>query len=97
MKEVNDLLNKTDPTKATGYDDIPPKLLKLGATELTPTITNLINQSIEKCRFPPALKKSELSRLYKNKDNLITGNYRPLSILPSLSKIFEKNIQQIIV
>ena len=32
VKEVNDLLNKTDPTKATGYDDIPPKL-KLGATE----------------------------------------------------------------
>ena len=90
VKEVNDLLNKTDPTKATGYDDIPPKLLKLGATELAPTITNLINRSIEKCRFPTALKKSELSPLYKNKDNLITGNYRPLSILPSLSKIFEK-------
>ena len=90
VTEVNDLLNKTDPTKATGYDDIPPKLLKLGATELAPTITNLINQSIEKCRFPTALNKSELSPLYKNKDNLITGNYRPLSILPSLSKIFEK-------
>ena len=58
VKEVNDLLNKTDPTKATGYDDIPPKLLKLGATELAPTITNLINRSIEKCRFPTALKKS---------------------------------------
>ena len=58
VKEVNDLLNKADPTKATGYDDIPPKLLKLGATELAPTITNLINQSIEKCRFPTAFKKS---------------------------------------
>ena len=58
VKEVNDLLNKTDPTKATGYDDIPPKLLKLWATELAPTTINLINQSIEKCRFPTALKKS---------------------------------------
>ena len=94
VKEVNDLLNKTDPTKATGYDDIPPKLLKLGATELAPTITNLINQSIEKCRFPTASKKSELSPLYKNKDNLIADNYRPLSILPSVSKIFEKVFNQ---
>ena len=94
MKEVKDLLKKTDPTKATGYDDIPPKLLQLGATELAPTIKNLINQSIEKCRFPTALKKSELSSLYKSKDNLITDYYRPLSILPSLSKIFERIFNQ---
>ena len=59
-----------------------------------PTITNLINQSIEKYHFPTALKKSELSPLYKNKDNLITENYRPLSILPSVSKIFEKVFNQ---
>ena len=70
VKEVNDLLNKTDPTKATGYDDIPPKLLKLGATELASTITNLINQLIEKSHFLTALKKSELSPLFKNKANL---------------------------
>ena len=94
VKEVDALLNKTDPTKATGYDDIPPKLLKVGATELAPTITNLINQSSEKCRFPTALKKSELSPLFKNNDNLITDNYRPLSILLSISKIFEKVLNQ---
>ena len=46
VKEVNDFLNKTDPTNATGYDDIPPKVSKLGSTELAPTITNLINRSI---------------------------------------------------
>ena len=57
VKEVGTLLNTTDPKKATGYDDIPPKLLKMGATESAPTITNLINHSIEKCRFPTALKK----------------------------------------
>ena len=93
VKEVDALLNKTDPKKATGYYDIPPKLLKMGATELAPTITNLINQSIEKCRFP-TLKKSELSPLFKNNDNLITDNYRPLSILPSVSKLFEKVLNQ---
>ena len=94
VKGVNDLLNRTDPTKAIGYDDIPPKLLKLGATELAPTITNLINQSIVKYRFRTALKKWESSPLYKNKDNLITVNHRPLSMLPSVSKIFEKVFNQ---
>ena len=94
VKEVNELLHKTDPRKATGYDDIPPKLLKMGATVLAATITNLINQSIEKSHFPTALKKSELSPLFKNKDSLITENYRPLSILSSVSKIFEKVFNQ---
>ena len=94
MKEFNDLLNKTDPTKATGYDDIPPKLLKLGATELALTITNLFNQSTQKSHFPTALKKSKLSPLFKNEDSLITDNYRPLSTLSSVSKIFEKVFNQ---
>ena len=55
VKEVNDLLNKTDPTKATGYDDIPPKLLKLGATELALTITD---KSVDwKISFPDCVKE----------------------------------------
>ena len=70
------------------------QLLRLWATELAPTITNLINQSIEKSHFPTAIKKSELSPLFKNKDSLITDNYRPLSILSSVSKIFEKVFNQ---
>ena len=56
MKDVNDLLNKTDPTIANGYDDIPQRLLKLGVTELAPTITNKIIQwlkyVVSRLRYP---------------------------------------------
>ena len=44
--------------------------------------------------FSDGIKKSELLPLFKNNDNLITDNYRPLSILPSVSKIFEKVLNQ---
>ena len=66
----------------------------MAADEFASPLTNLINLSIERSCFPSDLKKSELSPLYKCKDSLVSGNYRPLSILPSVSKIFEKIYNQ---
>ena len=89
-KEVHDLLKNVDSQKATGYDNVPPKIIKMPADEFASPLTNLINLSIERSCFPSDLKKSELSPLYKCKDSLVSRNYRPLSILPSVSKNFEK-------
>ena len=86
VKDVHDLLENMDQKKATGYDNIPPKILKVATDELAFPITNLINLSIEACCFPSDLKKSELSPLFKAKDSLLSENLRPLSILPSISK-----------
>ena len=83
-----------DKKKATGYDNIPPKILKVAAHELAFPITNLINLSVEASCFPSNLKKSELSPLFKAKDSLLSENYRPLSILPAVCKIFEKVFNQ---
>ena len=59
-----------------------------------PPLKNLINLSVERSCFPNDLKKSELSRLYKCKDSLVSGNYRRLSIRPSVLKNFEKIYNQ---
>ena len=83
-----------DKKKATGYDNIAPKLLKVVADELAFPITNLINLSTEASRFPSNLKKSELSPLFKAKDSLLSINYHSRSILPSISKVFEKVFNQ---
>ena len=51
--------------KATGYDGIPPKMLKISAHELCKLITDIINLSIKASRFPKQLKLAEVSPLFK--------------------------------
>ena len=52
----------------------------------------MINDSMSKCFFPDSLKFAEVSSLFKNKDTLTKTNYRPVSILVALSKIYEKAV-----
>ena len=88
--DVYSLLVNLDPKKATGYDNIPSKLLKVGAFPLAGTLCKLINFSITECKFPDILKFAEVSAQYKKSDMLCKENYRPVSILAALSKVFEK-------
>ena len=54
-------------------------------------LSNCINEDIRNNKFPDSLKLSDITPVYKNKTNYKT-NYRPVSILPLLSKVFEKHI-----
>ena len=84
------MLDNIESKKATGFDSIPPKLLKSAAQELALPVTSLVNHSIQRSEFPDELKKAEISPLYKCNDDLVLINYRPISILSSLSKLFER-------
>ena len=75
--------------KSPGHDKIPPKLLKLGAGILCKPIQSLINMSIRTSSFPNVLKYAEVTPVYKKDDRLNKVNYRPISVLPCMSKIFE--------
>ena len=77
--------------KATGLDNIPPKLLKKGANILSKPlhICRLINQSIKKSSFPNNLKMGEITSLFKKGNSLEAKNYRPISVLTCMSKVFE--------
>ena len=88
------MLIKMDGKKATGFDEISSKFLKMGATLAGP-ISRLINLSILDCKFPDILKYAEVNALFKRIDELIKENYRPASVLTAVSKIFEMvfNIQ----
>jgi len=87
--DVHKLLSGLKSNKATGFDLIPPKLLKLGAASLCQPLQYLINLSFTTCSFPSALKMAEVVPVFKKGDNLNKQNYRPVSILPSMAKIFE--------
>jgi len=82
-----------DPTKAVGLDNLAGRFLKDGAPELSIPITKLINLSILKSVFPEQCKIAKLKPLFKKGSNLEPKNYRPISLLPLISKLFEKIIQ----
>ena len=94
LKEVKNAVvlekfKKLNVKKACGYDGIPPRLLKAGANVLCHTFTPIVNSSITNNVFPHDLKCAEVSPLYKKKDILSKCNYRPISVLCTLSKILE--------
>ena len=55
-------------------------------------LTNTINNSLKESTFPDELKQSEVIPVYKKLDPLQKENYRPMSLLPHISKIFERVI-----
>jgi hypothetical protein len=75
--------------KACGFDLIPAKLIKQGANVICRTLTPIVNDSLYSATFPKLLKYAEVSPIFKKDDPLIKSNYRPVSVLNSVSKIFE--------
>ena len=78
-----------NPRKATGFDNIPCKLLRLACKELSSPLAFIINASISQNVFPQNMKHAEVSPVFKKGDKLNKNNFRPVSILTGISKIFE--------
>ena len=73
-------------------DEISPTFLKDGAEVLTKPICDIINLSIKLSTFPDKFKIAKLIPLFKKGSNTDPKNYRPISLLPLLSKLIEKAI-----
>ena len=92
FKTMYDVISSLDKTKATGYDGISSKILKTSISVLYIPLTNLFNKCIKTCIFPRQLKCANVTPIFKKENPLMKKNYRPVSILTSVSKIFEKII-----
>ena len=89
--EVLRVLNSIDPNKSTGSDNIPPKLLKMTAIIIKSPLTKLFNMSLSQGIFPTSWKEANVLPIFKKKGSTSDPtNYRPISLLPCLSKILEK-------
>jgi hypothetical protein len=64
--------------KATGIDQISPKILKIAKHAVVAPITQLINLSINTCTFPDKLKIAQVVPIHKKNSTLLKGNYRPV-------------------
>ena len=89
---ISDLLKNCDTNKAAGIDDLSGRFLKDGADILTIPITQLCNLSIKFSHFPKDCKVAKLKPLYKKGTKTDPKNFRPISLLPIVSKIIEKVI-----
>ena len=85
-------LNNLDVTKAG--TNIPTKLLKQMKEVIVEPLMHIWNDEIIKnTKFPSKLKLADITPIVKNLDSLLKKNYRPVSILPVVSKIFERLMQ----
>ena len=89
---IDNVINKLKNTSSYGYDNISNKHIKYARNILTKPLTLLINQCLHTGIYPSQLKLSRVKPLHKAGDKTQFGNYRPISLLPSLSKIFERVI-----
>ena len=72
--------------------DIPTKIIKLAKFVCAPTLTSCFNHSLQSQDFPDNLKSADIIPVHKKNSKHDKDNYRPVSLLPSPAKIFEKLI-----
>jgi hypothetical protein len=88
--EIYRIIMSLKPKKSFGHDGISSKLLKtLGMSICTP-ICSIVNKSLHSGQVPGGMKIAKVIPIHKSKSKTDMGNYRPISLLPSVSKILEK-------
>jgi len=85
-------LSSLNPTKAMGMDNIGPKVLKICAASLTIPLHHLFLMCLSQCKIPSEWKIHKITPVYKSGDPTLIKNYRPISLLSSISKVFERLI-----
>ena len=90
VKEVKKELMNLSSKKVTRKGDIPAKILKDSLSVYTKELTTIINNCLKDGLFPNELKLADVSPVFKKDDDLNKENYRPVSILSHMSKVFER-------
>jgi hypothetical protein len=88
------LLSKLDVTKATGLDQISNKVLKLAAPVIYKQLTDLFNLSLKSREYPDDWKLAKVFPVFKAGERNDPNNYRPISVLSTISRVFEKLVYE---
>jgi len=83
-------LRSLKTNKAVGLDKLSARLLKDASDVIAPVLTELINKSFADGEFPKVWKSAKVYALFKGGDKSQKDSYRPISILPTMSKIIER-------
>ena len=91
-KEIKNLIQSLPNKNSSGYDNISNVLLKKISPAILTPLTIVFNSSLSEGEFPQQMKLAEVVPLYKNNCMSLPSNYRPISLLITISKLLEKVI-----
>ena len=87
---VDKILKNLDVAKASGIDQISAKFLKDGAPVIAIHLANMVNLLIKRDTFPSKRKIAKIKSLFKMGIKTDAQNYRPIALLPLISKVIKK-------
>ena len=90
IEEIIKITKDLKSSHSCGFDGMSSKLLKSIISDIAPILTHVFNRSLVTGIVPSLLKVAKVNPIFKAGDNQVFSNYRPISILPAISKILEK-------
>lgn len=88
--EVGKIIDNLNPNSGSGVDGVSTKAIKCLKNVIVDDLTKCINKCLDEGTFPKSLKIAKVTPVYKSGTKSDPGNYRPISVLPVISKIYEK-------
>ena len=89
---IDKVISNLKNSKSSGLDNIDTYILKLIKPSIVPAVTHIVNLSIQTSTFPSKWKYSKIIPLHKKDDPLSPKNYRPVALIPVVSKVLERVI-----
>ena len=90
LKGIRDAFASIKTAKSFGIDNISSYFMKLALPFIENSLAVLFNTSIETSQFPDSWKVAGVTPIFKDGDKTEKSNYRPISVLPVISRLFEK-------
>ena len=88
--ELGKIISKLKPKLSSGLDEINNKIIKELKDFIVPPLSVIFNNSLMEGIFPKKMKEAKVVPLFKSKERNLATNYRPISLLLTLSKLLEK-------